>query len=592
MSDQIMSDQEYEHGREAFSSDYEYRLHCLRHSTAHITAAAIQQLFPDAQFAIGPPVKDRFYYDVLLPRTLSPEDLEAIERHMRVIVTANEEFHHETWSKRKALDFFEQHEQPFKLELIQGIQDEEVSIYRVGEFTDLCRGPHISRTSECGHFKLTSVSGAYWRGDERQPMLQRIYGTVWPTQEALEEYLHNIEEAKERDHRKLANELDLMMIHPWAPGAVFWLPKGTVVYQTLQERMRRLLADNGYLEVKAPLLFNAELFKQSGHWQHYRENMFVLTEAEEAYGLKPMNCPGHMLIFNSRRRSYRELPLRLAEQSVLHRNERKGALSGLTRVRQFQQDDAHIFITEDQLGEEVGRILGLMRRIYSAFNMSYRFVLSTRDEKNWMGELALWDKAEEALRAALEANDLEYEVRKGEAAFYGPKIDQLVEDSLKREHQLGTIQADFQLPRNFGLSYINSANAESTPVVIHRAIYGSLERLIGILIEHYAGAFPVWLAPVQVKVLSISEKSSSYARELGARLRRELLRVEIDAGNDKIGAKIRAAQAEKAPYMLIVGEKEMKTGMVSLRSREQGDEGAVSFTEAVERIAKEASFSF
>lgn len=592
MSNQIMSDQEFAVGREAFSTDHEYRLHCLRHSTAHITAAAIQQLFPEAQFAIGPPVKDRFYYDVLLPRTLTPEDLEEIERRMRSIVASDEQFHHETWSKRQALDFFEEHRQPFKSELIGRIPDEEVSIYRVGEFTDLCKGPHISRTSECGHFKLTSVSGAYWRGDEKQPMLQRIYGTVWPTQEELEEYLHNVEQAKERDHRKLASELDLLMIHPWAPGAVFWLPKGTVVYQTLQERMRRLLVYNGYLEVKAPLLFNADLFKQSGHWQHYRENMFVLTEAEEAYGLKPMNCPGHMLIFNSRRRSYRELPLRLAEQSVLHRNERKGTLSGLTRVRQFQQDDAHIFITEDQIGEEVGRILGLMRRVYSAFNMSYRFVLSTRNEKNCMGELALWDKAEDALRAALEANGLAYEVRSGEAAFYGPKIDQLVEDSLKREHQLGTIQADFQLPRNFGLTYINSANAEATPVVIHRAIYGSLERLIGILIEHYAGAFPVWLAPVQVKVMSISEKSNSYATEIGARLRQESLRVEVDTGNDKIGAKIRIAQTEKVPYMIIVGEKEMRSETVSVRSREHGDEGALSLAEAVSRIATEAAFSF
>jgi threonyl-tRNA synthetase len=592
MSDNILSDHEFAHGREAFASDYDYRLHCLRHSSAHITAAAIQQIFPDAKFAIGPPIKDRFYYDVLLPRALSTEDLEQIESGMRTIIGADEKFRHEIWSKRQAVDFFGEHGQRFKVELINGIQEETVSIYRVGDFTDLCIGPHVDRTSDCKHFKLTAVSGAYWRGDEKQPMLQRIYGTVWPTQDELQEYLRNLSEAKRRDHRKIGRELDLFMMHAWVPGAVFWLPKGTIVYHTLQEQMRRLLAGNGYLEVKAPVLANADLFKKSGHWDHYRENMFVVAEGDEEYGVKPMNCPGHMLIFDSRRRSYRELPLRLAEQTILHRNERKGVLSGLTRVRQFQQDDAHIFITEDQIGEEVSRILGLMSRVYSAFNMPYRFVLSTRDEKNCMGEPALWDKAEGALRAALDANSLDYEVRKGEAAFYGPKIDQLVQDSLKREHQLGTIQADFQLPRNFALSYINSTNIESTPVVIHRAIYGSLERFIGILIEHYAGAFPTWLAPVQVKVLSISEKSSAYAQGVGIKLQEADLRVEIDIGNEKIGAKIREAQAEKIPYMFIVGAKEAKSGNVSVRSREGGDEGAVPLADVVARVVKEATFSF
>jgi len=592
MSENILSDREFAHGPETFPSDHEYRLHCLRHSAAHIMAAAVQQLFPEAKFAIGPPVKDRFYYDMLLPHPLSTEDLERVQSRMRDIIAAGQEFRHETWSKHQALDFFRERGQRFKLELINGIPEETVSIYRVGNFTDLCVGPHVSQTSECRHFKLTAVSGAYWRGDEKQPMLQRIYGTVWPTREELEGYLHNVEEARRRDHRKLGRELELFMIHEWAPGAVFWLPKGAVVYQTLQEKMRRLLARNGYLEVKAPILSNAELFKKSGHWDHYKENMFVLTEGDEEYGVKPMNCPGHMLIYGSKRRSYRELPLRLAEQTALHRNERKGALSGLTRVRQFQQDDAHIFITEEHIGEEVGRILGLMSRTYSAFNMPYRFVLSTRDENNYMGEVALWNKAEGALRQALEANNLDYEFRKGEAAFYGPKIDQLAQDSLGREHQLGTIQADFQLPRKFNLTYVNRQNTEATPVVIHRAIYGSLERFIGILIEHYAGVFPTWLSPVQVKVLSISEKSITYAYEVGDRLQEAGLRVEVDVRADKIGAKIRDAQAEKVPYMFIIGSKEADSDMVSVRSRERGDEGAVSSTEAVARIAKEAAFYF
>jgi threonyl-tRNA synthetase len=600
MADEFLDDNEFALGVEDFESEEEYKLHCLKHSTSHIMAAAVQQIFPDVKFGIGPPIKNGFYYDMDLPRPLTPEDLEEIERRMKQIVKEGYEFQRENWDKEKALEFFAAKDQSLKLELIRGIPGDTVSTYKIGDFTDLCAGPHVRRTSQCKHFKLTSIAGAYWRGSEKNPMLQRIYGTVWPTKEQLEEYLHNIEEAKKRDHRKLGKELELFMLHEWAPGATFWLPKGTVIYNTLQQKMRRMLVRDGYVEVKAPLLANEQLFKTSGHWQHYKEDMFVVPddEAKEAqkenaeYALKPMNCPEAMLIFGSKRRSYRELPLRLAEQSVLHRNERAGALSGLTRVRQFQQDDAHLFVTEEQIGDEVNRLLKLVSRVYKAFDMPFRFVLSTRNEEKFMGDVAVWDSAEARLREVLEQNHLEYKVAKGDAAFYGPKIDQLVQDSLKREHQLGTIQLDFQQPLNFGLSYVNEHNAESRPVVIHRAIYGSFERFIAILIEHYAGAFPVWLAPVQVKVLSISEKTADYARQVYERLFDEDLRVELDNRDDKIGAKIRDAQLEKVPYMLITGPKEAEAGAVAVRSRVKGDEGAIPLEEFIARLKSESDFNF
>jgi threonyl-tRNA synthetase len=592
MGDEFQSDQDFALGVEDFASEQEYKLYCLKHSTSHVMAAAVQQIFPEARFGIGPPIKNGFYYDMQLPRPLTPEDLEEIERRMRAITKEGRPFERQNWNKEQALEFFGGRDQNFKLELINGIPGDTVSIYSIGEFTDLCAGPHVRRTSDIKHFKLTSIAGAYWRGSEKNPMLQRIYGTVWPTKVELEEYLHNIEEAKKRDHRKLGRELELFMTHEWAPGAPFWLPKGTVIYNTLQEKMRRMLG--GYVEVKAPLLAGEQLFKTSGHWAHYKENMFIVHEDEQDYGLKPMNCPWHMIIFGSKRRSYRELPLRLAEQSVLHRNERTGALAGLTRVRQFQQDDSHLFITEAQIGEEVARIIGLVDRVYKAFGMTYRFVLSLRgdDKDKYMGDPAVWDEAERLLASILKANNLEYTVEKGEANFYGPKIDQMVQDSLKREHQLGTIQLDFQLPRSFGLTYVNAENSESIPVVIHRAVHGSYERFIAILIEHYAGAFPVWLAPVQAKVLSISEKTADYAREVYERLRQEDLRVELDNRDDKIGAKIRDAQLEKIPYMLVVGAKEAESRAVAVRSREKGDEGAVPLEEFVARIKTEADFDY
>jgi len=591
MSEEINSDQDIALGPGDFPSERDYRLYCLRHSSSHIMAAAVRQIFPEAKFGIGPPIKNGFYYDMQLPRALTPDDLEEIERRMREIVKQGYDFAQETWSKEKALEFFGSHDQNFKAELIAGIPGGSVSTYTIGDFTDLCAGPHVRRTGECKHFKLTSIAGAYWRGSERNPMLQRIYGTVWPTREELDEYLHNVEEAKRRDHRKLGRELELFMIHEWAPGAIFWLPKGTVIYNTLQDKMRRFLFRNGYAEVKGPVLASSELYKASGHWAHYKEDMFIVQEENQEFALKPMNCPEAMLMFNAKRRSYRELPLRLSEQTVLHRNERAGALAGLTRVRQFQQDDAHVFITEDQIGEEVHRMLRMVDRVYRAFEMPYRFVLSTRNPEKFMGDVALWDKAEVLLQEALESNKLEYQVAKAEAAFYGPKIDQMVQDSLKREHQLATIQLDFQQPRNLGLVYANEHNTESVPVMVHRAIYGSLERFIGVLIEHYGGAFPVWLAPTQAKVLSISEKTADYARQVYERLRSDDLRVELDARDDKIGAKIRDAQMEKVPYMLVVGPKEAQSGTVAVRSR-KGDEGAAALEDFAARIKSETDFDF
>lgn len=592
MADEVNSDQDIALGPGDFPSERDYQLHCLRHSTSHIMAAAVREIFPEARFGIGPPIKNGFYYDMLLPRPLTPEDLEEIERRMKSIVKKGDEFRRETWNKEKALDYFGSHDQNFKVELINGIPGETVSTYQVGDFIDLCAGPHVRRASECKNFRLTSIAGAYWRGSEKNPMLQRIYGTVWPTKEELEEHLHNLEEARRRDHRKLGRELDLFLMHEWSPGSVFWLPKGTIIYNTLSEKMRRLLARNGYVEVKAPLLAASPLFETSGHWEHYKDDMFIVESEGTHFALKPMNCPEQMLIFGSKRRSYRELPLRLAEQTVLHRNERSGSLAGLTRVRQFSQDDAHLYMTEDQIGEEVTNLLGLVGRVYRAFGMSYRFVLSTRNEEKFMGEIALWDKAEALLQEALEKNNLEYQIAKGDASFYGPKIDQLVQDSLKREHQLATIQLDFQQPRNFKLTYVNEHNTESIPVVIHRAIYGSFERFIGVLIEHYAGAFPVWLSPVQARVMSISEKTADYAREVYQRLMSDDLRVDLDIRDDKIGAKIRDAQMEKVPYMLVVGPKEAEAKAVAVRSREKGDEGAIPLEEFAARLRAEANFDY
>ena len=594
--------EEHEQGRDSFDSDEAYRLHCLRHSTAHVMAQAIMRLYPEAKLAIGPSITDGFYYDIDIDSTISEDDFAKIESEMKRVCKENQRFEHESWSTEKALDYFEEHGQKYKIELIKGFGDEEVHIYsntsKSGEvFLDLCRGPHVMRTKQCKHFKLLKVSGAYWRGDSDREQLQRVYGTVWPTKDQLTQYLFRLEESKKRDHRRLGKELELFMFHPFAPGAPFWLPKGEHIYQVLSRRMRDLLVGEGYVSVKTPLVFDKSLWETSGHWEHYQENMYCFQDGEskvgcdhghdKVFGLKPMNCPSHMLIFKNRRRSHKELPLRIHDQGVLHRNEISGALSGLTRVRQFAQDDAHIFCMPEQILEEIRILLSLIDRIYSAFDMGYAIKLSTRPEK-YMGDIEVWDEAESSLTKALNEFGTKYEINEGDGAFYGPKIDFEVLDALGRTFQCATIQLDFQLPKNFDLSYVGSDNEKHRPVVIHRAILGSFERFIGILIEHYAGKFPVWLAPEQVRILTVSEKSERYADELLTRLKDIGLQVTFDRSSNKIGYKIREGWNMKIPYLLIIGEREQEEKTVSVRSRDHGDIGSQTAEAFIAHIQKEA----
>ncbi len=566
--------EEHEKDRNTSDEDREHKLHRLRHSAAHVMAEAIQTVFPEASLAIGPPIQDGFYYDVDVDRPITEDDLSTIEKAMKVVVKRNSQFKQESWTKDKAIAWFKERGQGFKVELIEGIEDEEVSIFHQDGFTDLCRGPHVPRTKNCKHFKLLKVSGAYWRGDSSGPQLQRIYGTVWPTRDELDLYLHRLEEAKKRDHRRLGQQLELMMFHEYAPGCPFFLPKGEVLYHELSEAMRSLLMDEGYVTVRTPLLFDSRLWKTSGHWEHYKDDMFCFAEDEQPedeadeliMGLKPMNCPSHMLIFGSRKRSYRELPLRIHDQGVLHRNELRGALGGLTRVRQFCQDDAHLFVMESQIEAEVTDLLAMVDKVYTSFGMDFICKLSTRPEKK-LGDDALWDQAEAALEQALKNNKLDFVLKEGDGAFYGPKIDFDVVDALGREWQCATIQLDYQLPRRFDLKYVGPDNAPEVPVVIHRAIFGSLERFIGILIEHYAGAFPTWISPEQVRVLTVSEKSLTHGYAVRDALNTAGLRVHVDDRDDKIGFKIREAHNAKVPWMVIIGEKEQESGTVSVRLR-------------------------
>jgi threonyl-tRNA synthetase len=489
--------------------------------------------------------------------------------------------------------------QKYKVEIIQGLPDDAViSLYDHGGFTDLCAGPHVQRTGNCKHFKLLKVSGAYWRGDSSREQLQRIYGTVWKTRDQLDAYMYKIEEAKKRDHRKLGTKLGLFMFHEYAPGAPFWLKKGEDLYHTLSEAMRSLLITEGYDVVRTPMLFDKALWETSGHWAHYQDAMFSFQDGEEpkadegsspqrVMGLKPMNCPCHMLMFGATRRSYRELPMRIHDQGVLHRDELRGALSGLTRVRQFCQDDAHIFCTEEQIESEVASLLDLVKRIYTAFDLGFKVKLSTRPEKK-LGDDALWDQAEGALIQAMKGAGVEYELNEGDGAFYGPKIDFDVLDALGRDFQCATIQLDFQLPRRFDLSYIGADNDAHIPVVIHRAIFGSFERFIGILIEHYAGAFPVWLAPEQVRVITVSEKSNLHGGRVYDALKKAGIKVSADMGDEKIGRKIRDCHGQRLPYMAIVGEREQEENTVSIRSRDHGDLGSVPLDEFVARVVEES----
>jgi threonyl-tRNA synthetase len=564
----------------------EIGLDTIRHSTAHLMANAVQELFPGTQVTIGPVIENGFYYDFGTDRPFTDDDLRRIEEKMQEIVKRDIPVRREEWSREEAIATFEKLGEHYKVEIIRAIPgDEQLSVYRQGDWFDLCRGPHVPSTGRLGAFKLTSVAGAYWRGDVRNAMLQRIYGTAWADEKDLTEHLKRVEEAKARDHRRLGKELDLFHFHPFAPGAAFWTPKGTTLYQTLSQWMRELTLANGYVEVKTPLLFNKGLWEISGHWGKYRENMFLVLDTETGehdFSLKPMNCPSHHLYFGMKRHSYRDLPLRLSTQDVLHRNEASGTLSGLTRVRQFAQDDAHIYCLEEQVPEEVKRFVALLDRVYRAVGLEYTAKFATRPPQR-IGDDALWDRAEKLLKSALDGLGLPYELKEGDGAFYGPKIDFDVSDSIGRRWQLGTIQLDYNAPERFDLTYVGEDNSQHRPAVLHRAIYGSFERFIAILIEHFAGAFPFWLAPVQMTVLPLSEKFVTYGDEVLEKLKAAGVRAEIDRSNEKLGAKIRTAQLEKIPMMLIVGEKEAASGTVSLRKRTGGDQGAVSVDELIKQ---------
>jgi threonyl-tRNA synthetase len=560
-----------------------------RHSTAHLLAAAVLELFPGTQCGIGPAIDDGFFYDFVVERPFVPDDLARIERRMREIAARDLPFERQLRAKADAKAFFGARGEPLKVELIEEKGGDIVSCYDIkGIFLDFCVGPHVPSVGRLDHFKLLSTSNAYWKGDAKNQPMQRIYGTAFFSKAELDAHLTRLEEAKKRDHRKLGKELGLFTFHPWAPGAAFWLAKGTSIYHAIADYMRSILLPNGYVELKTPLIYNKALWETSGHWQHYRQNMFIVESEHEPMGVKAMNCPGHMLVFASEVRSYRDLPLRFHEQTPLHRNEASGVLSGLTRVRQFSQDDAHCFIMESQIGEEVERLLKLVQQVYADFGLEYVVKLSTRPEE-FLGEVATWDHAERELARALDAAGQAYTINAGDGAFYGPKIDFDVTDAIGRKWQCATIQLDYQVPQRFDLKYIGADNAEHRPVVIHRAIFGSFERFMALLIEHYAGAFPLWLAPVQAIVLPLADRHLEAARGVVRRLADAGLRVEIDERVEKIGFKIREAQLQKIPYMLVMGDREAADGTVSVRSRSGGDLGSRSVEAFIADAAREVA---
>ena len=551
-------------------------LHLYRHSAAHLMAAAVTSLFPGAQCGIGPPTDEGFFYDFVVDRPFVPEDLVAIENTMRELAAKDLPFERKMLPKAEAKAYFAARNEPLKVQLIEEKGGPVVSCYRIDDaFIDFCTGPHIPSTGKLKAFKVLSSSNAYWKGDAQNQPMQRIYGTAFFKESALKAHLARLEEARKRDHRKLGRELGLFSFHHFAPGAPFWLAKGTTLYNLLANYMREVLSPEGYIELRTPLAFNRQLWETSGHWEHYRDNMFLIESEDEQLGLKAMNCPGHMLVFASEGRSYRDLPIRFYDQGILHRNEASGVLSGLTRVRQFALDDAHCFVTEDQIGEEVERLLRLVDRVYGDFGLEYTTELSTRPDE-YLGEIDTWNHAETQLNRALEATGRPFLVSERDGSFYGPKIDFHVTDAIGRKWQCATIQLDYQLPQRFDLKYIGSDNAEHCPVVIHRAIFGSFERFIALLIEHYAGAFPLWLAPVQVTVLPIADRHAEYADGIRQRLADASLRVELDARQEKIGYKIREAQLQKVPYMLVVGDREVAEDTVAVRRRAGGDQGAQS----------------
>ena len=568
-----------------------------RHSAAHLLAAAVTNLFPDVQCGIGPPTDEGFFYDFVVPRPFVPEDIDAIERKMRELAQQDLPYERQMWPREEALQFFGARKEPLKVQLIdeKTAGQREVSCYTIKDcdtFVDFCTGPHVPSTGRLKAFKVLSTSNAYWKGDARNQPMQRIYGTAFITDKELQEHLHRLEEAKKRDHRKIGKDQKLFLFHQWAPGAPVWLPKGTHIYNTLANYIRSVILPAGYNEVKAPIVFNKGLWETSGHWDHYRENMFLVDSTDgEQMGLKAMNCPGHMLIFGSEVRSYKDLPIRYHEQTPLHRNEASGVLSGLTRVRQFSQDDGHCFVMESQIGEEVERALRLVQQVYGDFGMRPELKLSTRPPE-FLGTVEQWNHAEAELTRALEAVGEPFTVNEGDGAFYGPKIDFDVTDAIGRKWQCATIQLDYNLPQRFDLKYIGADNAPHRPVVIHRAIFGSFERFIALLIEQYAGAWPLWLAPVQVSILPIADRHLDYSRKVRDQLSAAGLRVELDERYEKIGYKIREAQLQKVPYMLVVGDREAAEGTVSVRSRFGGDLGARSsqdfLTTALEEIRLKA----
>lgn len=547
-------------------------LEVLRHSAAHILATAVRELFPKAAIGFGPPIEDGFYYDFDVGRPFTPEDLELIEKKMAEVTAKDYPFTREVVSRGEANQRFK--DDPLKLERISDLGDgETISVYTDGPFVDLCRGPHLPSTGRLKHFKLLSAAGAYWRGDSRRQMLQRIYGTAWFKKEELEAYTHRLEEAKKRDHRKLGKELDLFMFHPFAPGAAFWTDRGTTIYRVVNDFIRELQQRYGYQEIKTPLLYNKGLWEISGHWGKYRENMFLVLDnetGEHDSSLKPMNCPSHYLLYATGKHSYKELPIRYATFDVLHRNEVTGALSGLTRVRQFQQDDCHIFLMGSQIEAEVKQVAEMILEVYRTFGLTATAKFATRPEVR-IGDDALWDKAERDLELALKSTGLEYELKAGDGAFYGPKIDFEVSDSIGRKWQLGTIQLDYNAPERFGLVYVGEDNHEHQPVVIHRAMCGSFERFIAILIEHFAGAFPLWLSPEQVRVLPISDEQEPAARKVMQQLRATGIRATLDAGSSTLNYRIREGEMHKVPYMAVVGQREADAGTVAIRVRGAGN---------------------
>lgn len=553
--------------------------HTLRHTASHILAQAVKRLWPEAKLAIGPAIDKGFYYDIDMEHTLTPEDLGKIEKEMSRIVKENLPITKSVMSRQEAIEFFKSKNEDYKVELIKDLpEDAVISCYAQGDFIDLCAGPHVASTGKVKAFKLQSIAGAYWRGDEKNKMLQRIYGTAFEKKEELDAYLHLLEEAAKRDHRKLGKELGLFVIKEEGPGFPFFLPKGMALRNELENFWREVHHEFDYEEIRTPIILNKQLWETSGHWFHYRENMYTTIIDDEEYAIKPMNCPGGILVYQNEMHSYRDFPLRYAELGLVHRHELSGALHGLFRVRAFTQDDAHVFMLPDQMQSELMKVIELFDRIYSQFGLKYHVELSTKPD-NAMGDDAIWEAATEALRNAIEAKGIPYVINPGDGAFYGPKLDYHIEDSLGRTWQCGTIQLDMNLPERFQIEYVGEDGQKHRPIMIHRACFGSMERFIGILTEHYAGAFPTWMAPVQVKILPISEKHVEYANELAKQMHRDYVRVEVDDRSEKIGYKIRQAQMAKVPYMLVVGDKEVEEGTVNVRKHGGDELGSVPFEE-------------